>query len=64
MKWEHARKGIVEGEIVKDLGDFVWIKIKNKVRMGHGDIFRHGFREVYAGKGTTIEVRKSFLTEI
>ena len=61
MKWNHARKGIIEGEIIRDLGEWVDIQIMNKVRMGFGDPFSSGFRGVYAGPDSVIRVRKSLL---
>ena len=62
MRWNHARKGIIEGEIVRDLGEFVDIELMNKVRIGHGSpMMGTGFRSVYAGPGQIIKVRKSFL---
>ena len=62
MKWQHVRKGIIEGEIVQDDGVFVVIELTNKVRMGYGDpLLGQGFRSVHAGPGQAIRVRKSFL---
>ena len=65
MKWRHSRKGIIEGEIVREAGDFVHIKLANKVHVGHGDPpTGRGFRDIRACPGTTISVRKALLTEI
>ena len=62
MKWRHARKGLIEGEIIRERGPFVHILVANKVRLGQGPAgWRFGFRGVYAAPGTIIEVRKSLL---
>jgi len=62
MRWNHSRKGTIEGEIVRDLGEFVDIKLTNKVRVGHGSpMMGTGFRSVHAGPGQVIRVRKSLL---
>lgn len=54
MKWKHSRKGLIEGKIIKDDGEWVDIKLKNYVSGIN--------REWY--KGETITVRKAFLTRI
>lgn len=64
MKWNHARKGLIEGEIIADDGEFVDIRLAAMVRMGFGDPFHSGFRSVNAGQGDTIRVRKSFLSPV
>lgn len=65
MKWEHVRKGTIEGEIVTDDGTFVDIEISNKVHIGHGDPgLGQGFRDLYAGPGRIIRVRKSLLRQL
>lgn len=48
--WNHTRKGRIEGEVVRDDGEFVDLKLTTN--------HRHGAR------GETITVRKSFLTEV
>lgn len=63
MKWNHARKGRIEGELVRDLGDFVDIELSKQVRLGRPDPMRRlGFRALNAKPGTIIRVRKSLLT--
>lgn len=65
MKWQHARKGIIEGEIVRDLGDFVDIELSVQVRLGFADPMRgEGFRSVHAGPGQIIRVRQSLIEEL
>ena len=53
MRWNHSRKGTIEGEIVEEKGDFVDIKLTNKVWMGNW--------LGYSEPGEVITVRKSFL---
>lgn len=66
MKWQYARRGIIEGEIARDFGDdWVDIELSNKVRMGYGDpMLGTGFRALYAVLGHVIRTRKSLLAEI
>lgn len=65
MKWNHARKGIIEGEIVAVVGDYVDIKLVNTVRVGFADPMKgDGFRSVHAAPGRIIRVRKSLLEPI
>ena len=65
MKWRHSRKGIIEGKLISENGDFVDIELANNVRMGQGDpMAGDGFRSVVAETGSCIRVRKSFLEEL
>lgn len=62
MRWIHSRKGIIEGEIIRDLGEFVDIELTSKARLGHGSpMAGTGFRVVSAGPGQVIRVRKLLL---
>ena len=65
MKWKHARKGIIEGNIISEDDVFMNIELINTVRMGYADPFSgNGFRSVNAINGEIISVRKSLLQEI
>lgn len=65
MKWNHCRKGIIEGKVVNEDDVWVWIELINSVNIGHGDpMVGTGFRDVIAQTSETIQIRKSFLTVI
>lgn len=58
MKWIHARKGTVEGEIVSDTGEWVDIKLTGDQRLRTA----RGWDDCQDGQIVT--VRKSFLREV
>ena len=57
MKWRHACKGIIEGEVVRDDGIWVDIRLSNTVNLLTS-------RCPVARAGEIIGIRKSFLTVI
>jgi hypothetical protein len=58
MKWIHARKGIVEGEIVREEGEWVDIKLTGDQTLRTA----RGWDDCH--DGDVVTVRKSFLREV
>lgn len=66
-RWNHARKGIIEGTIVWESEDSDWVHIELSAKakvVDWPDPFRYGIWPVYADKDCIIKVRKSLLTEL
>jgi len=64
-KWNHARKGIIEGTIIREDDEWVDIELSRKTRAADWpDPFKDGFRPVYASTKQVLRVRKSLLTEV
>lgn len=60
-RWIHSRKGEIEGEVVKDEGDFVSIQLTAEATLKWRSEDRRGsINEV----GEILTVRKSFLKEV
>lgn len=61
-KWRHLRKGVIIGEKVTDVGDFVDIRLVKDCELTQ--IAGIGRGKDITPKGETIRVRKSLLTEL
>ena len=60
MIWIHQRKGIIEGKIIRDDGEWVDIRVTKDI-----NIFTLGkIHKSFYKKGEVITVRKSFLKEV
>jgi hypothetical protein len=58
--WRHSRKGLITGEVVTELGDFVDIRITNEVNMS--PLSRED--DDWAQPGDIIRVRRLLITEL
>jgi len=64
-KWMHARKGEIEGEIIREDEEWVDIELSKRTRITYANNILyagHGIPYSHAAKGQVIRVRKSLLT--
>lgn len=60
--WTHARKGKIEGTLLKDDGDWLLIKLQH-ARLGHGEPNWTGFRTIYTKPGDLQRFRKCLMSK-
>jgi hypothetical protein len=60
-RWRHARKGVIEGRIIAEAGEWVDIQLGKDHELNYGSVSLRGIVDL---EGEILTVRKSFLTEL